>query len=160
MMPSDSDDDSQGTRALPPWLRRLLLRRERFRDAPKAHRSREDAEQALDDCLRECVGPALAAVRDTLNEEGYACALEEGERSFCLRAVRDNEHFCVLRAEGRLYHKPSFAFPALHGNPERPLSARMRLGCEGNEREWQLQHCNHDSVYQFALHECRKWVDW
>ena len=160
MTPSDGSGNRPAKRGLQRWLRRLLRRRERLRDPRKARRSRQHALDELDTCLGNCVAPALAAVRDRLNEEGYAAALEQENRGFCLRVVRDDEHFCVFRAEGRLYHTPSFAFPALHGTIERPQSPRLVLGCEGNEHAWHMRHCDEDAIREFALAECRKWLDW
>ncbi|QIT54966.1 hypothetical protein HC341_06910 [Aquisalimonas sp. 2447] len=160
MTPSKHSGNRPANSGLRRWLLRLLRRRERVRDARKAHRSRQRALDQLEACLRDSVGPALAAVRDTLNEEGYAAALERLERGYCLRVVRDDQHFCVFRAEGRLYHKPFFAFPALHGPVDRPQSVRLIMGCEGNERVWQLRHCRYDAIYQYALDECRKWLNW
>ena len=160
MTSSDGNGSQRTTSGFQRWLRRLLRRRERVRDARKARTARRRAEENLDACLHDCVAPALAAVRDKLNEEGYTAALERDDRTLRLRVVRDEEHFCIFTAEGRLYHKPSFAFPALHGNPGRPQSARVCMGCEGGEREWDLRHCGYEAIYEYALSECHKWLDW
>ncbi|WP_290653632.1 hypothetical protein [Aquisalimonas sp.] len=156
-------DDTRRSERRNTWLervRKVLRRKETVRDPDRAAQAEIAAGEALAHCFRESVLPALGAVRDRLNEEGYAATVEAQDRQARLTAVRDEATYCVYQVEGRLYHKPAFAFPALHGKPDRPQYACLHIECEGQSQEWDIRHCSYEALYEDALGKCHRWLEW
>ncbi|MBK5936183.1 hypothetical protein CCR81_05095 [Halorhodospira halophila] len=129
-------------------------------DAEAAQAQLRDAEQQLEQSFREAVLPGLWRARDTLIAEGFAALVEHNEHWARLMVATDSEGSCVYTVEGRLYHKPSFAFPALHGDTARPQYPVLHLECQGQVREWRPEQVDAETVAADAEGECRKWLNW
>ncbi|WP_232209294.1 BCCT family transporter [Alkalilimnicola ehrlichii MLHE-1] len=145
------------------WPRRVqhwLLRRERFKDRQRAAEVLDEAEEAVRRCLDETVYPALQAVAEELNREGHPIHAERTRDGAQLCVTGEHGMHPIYVAQGRVYQRPQFAFPALHGRPERPRLATVHVTSDGLSREWSVDHCERDTLYADALRECRKWLDW
>ncbi|ABM60871.1 hypothetical protein [Halorhodospira halophila] len=143
------------------WLRRLLKSGEpQAADAEAASAQLREAERTLEQSFRNAVLPGLWQARDVLNAEGFAAIVEHNEHWAQLIAATDSGSGCVYNVEGRFYHKPSFAFPALHGETSRPQYPVLHLECQGQVREWRPEHVAPDDIALDAETECRKWLTW
>ncbi|GEM_PF-5852729 len=143
------------------WLRRLLNSGEpQMADAEAAQAQLREAEQILAHSFQEAVLPGLWQARDVLNAEGYAAIVEHNEHWARLTVAGEPDCGCVYTVEGRLYHKPSFAFPALHGDTARPQYPVLHLECQGQVREWRPEQVDAEAVAADAAAECRKWLSW
>ncbi len=159
--------EGPGLRAPGRWLqlwprpvRHWLIRRERFKDRARATEVLDEAEAELEQCMDEMVMPALKAVQAALAEEGHPVRAERTRQGARLCLVRDQQELPIYVVEGRLYQRPSFAFPALHGRPERPRRSTVHVTSDGLAREWDVAHCDPETLYNDALRECRKWLAW
>lgn len=128
------------------------------RDDERERASREAAREQAERCLHACALPALTDVRDALIAQGFSPGITQGEKWLQLEVEREQQSLYRYCLEARTYHKPTFAYPALHGNPARPRQARLYRWCSGQIREWLAARCDRDSLYADALAQCRKWL--
>lgn len=142
------------------WLKRLLGGEPLARDDRAAIRAERDAEHELAVCFRDAVLPGLGRARDALNQAGYAAILEHEDHWARLIVAEEAGTGSIYTVEGRLYFRPSFAFPALHGDPQRPQYAALHIECQGHVREWRPSHCDAEAIAADAEAEIRKWLSW
>lgn len=141
-------------------LRGVFARRESHKNPAQAARAKRAAARILRDCLEDVVRPALQAVGDHLSGKGLSATVDRHDGGLRLTVVKDEANYCIYEVNGRMYHKPSFAFPNLHGNPDRPQYPMLHIECEGLSHEWSAERCTYEDIYEDALARIHRWLEW
>ena len=117
-----------------------------------------DPETEIDVCLHQHVQPALEAVREQLDSEGYETTLDVGEDEIELRVMNFNNLPLVYRVRGHVYKQPVVNLSSMSDTSTLNRFSRIEIESGGKTREYRTGRCHRQAIEKEAMKYYRKFL--